>query len=323
MASEVQVTKVTGGYPRHPYRDLAATAEKNALLVENQAETATPKYAYVFLHYDEHWPSYSNDTIEYSTQCGTLISVAATIEARRKNHMNHSSVDLVVMHASDLSTFLKKRLSQLGVKTVQISTPATKGDHRYYTSFEKLRAAQLFQYRRVIFLEMDYMMMRSLDHYFEVFGDIPIAYAAPKMYWVAQTGYTQAGPYLADPTKLHWEKFFKNVMDEHSAWGYPGDNDFTNMRFKKEQPVLPGFLSLLVGEWIPGDGIEQFWGKYYDWTPQRVYEHAYGVHFIADNKPWKQNPSFWTESEYKQLDAVYKKWWDLQRRVCTRTELTL
>ncbi|EJK55738.1 hypothetical protein THAOC_24495 [Thalassiosira oceanica] len=120
-----------------------------------------------------------------------------------------------------------------------------------------------------------------------------VPYAAPKFYWSAQASYSQAGPFYVDPYPKFWKEFFQATLDGGGGQGrrYDGDNDWANAKFSGREPLLPGFYALLVGEFIHGDAIYQYWGKYYGLSSAEIYRMAYGVHFVAGHKPWALQPA--------------------------------
>jgi hypothetical protein len=250
----------------------------------SRSQQQAGKMAYAFLYWQAQWKgkrscfAASNLTQffnqpcidEYSSECGLLVGLNALIEARAKSGKADHKVDLVVMHADTMPLELQKTLTALGVRSVRIQPANTKGagngaDPRYHSSLNKLRAAELFEYDRVIFLEMDFLPLRSLDFLFDMFDDIEVPYAAPRMYWL-QKGESQAGPFIVSPRHIFWQKYFAPVLDV-GTHSYPGDNDWTNEEFSGEEPLLPGFLALLVAEWIPGDRVEGWWGSYFNQSP--------------------------------------------------------
>merc|ERR1712157_420709 len=100
-------------------------------------------------------------------------------------------------------------LKALGVRTINIAFSKQKGQggmERYESSFDKLWVAHLFEYSRVIFLEMDFLPMRSLDYYFNLFSDVAVPYAAPRMYWLSRKSFSQAGPFIVDPRPNFWDE---------------------------------------------------------------------------------------------------------------------
>ena len=69
--------------------------------------------------------------------------------------------------------------------------------------------------------------------------------------------------------------------------------------------------------------LHRYWGAFYNWTAQEVYRNAYGVHFVAEHKPWMWNPAK-VEKTYgarrtpntEPLFQIYATWFDLEKRVC-------
>lgn len=304
---------------------------------------AAPKerYAYAFLYYEPNYHPSKEAVIE---GCQALVAIhalkrvreeaSAASAANNRYYNRELDIDYVIMETSNhvMPNATRRLILDAGVKVVSVSPPSSKGDssgrhwtHRYLESYAKLRCAEMFQYRRVIFLELDYLALKPLDHLFTAFQE-RVPYAAPRMYWVASKGFSQAGPFVVDPYRPFWERYFAGALDRGSSnKRYDGDNDFTNAKFKGEAPLLSGFLALLVSEWIPGhhtDGrlMYGWWGKYFNYTSQEVYDEALGVHFVAEHKPWYRTldyiQQFSHDKAYPQLKAVYEEWWSIRDKVC-------
>ena len=313
-------------------------------------------YAYAFLYYA---PENGHERTT-TAGCELLVAIQALRMARQRDREHRRGVvehvDIVVMELPGPQNALPPAIQTLLATTSDafsttiihpIKAPVTQGTgtqswtRRYQQSFAKLRAAELFHYRRVIFLELDYLSLRSLDHWFLTDGDrttsnsssssstedravLRVPYAAPKFYWSAQKSYSQAGPFYVDPYPKFWQEYFQATLDgDGGGQGrrYDGDNDWTNAQFSGQEPLLHGFYALLVGEFIQGDGIYNYWGQYYGLAAAEIYRMAYGIHFVAGHKPWALQPARDIDNHpedpaYAQLRAVYETWWTVRDQIC-------
>ena len=190
------------------------------------------KFAYTFTYFDSNWTHDRSslgdqEAYDQTSQCGILVAVKLLQDARAREADKYPgiNVDIVVMHSTPLSEFFVDRLKEMNVHIAHVPHAATKGTgDRYGDSFGKLSSARLFQYHRVIFLEIDYVLLRSLDYLFLGSSNILAPYAAPWFYWGRpHDGSTQAGPFVADPTPHFWDTYFAGVMDRDAGGKYPGE----------------------------------------------------------------------------------------------------
>eukprot|EP00928_Gymnodinium_smaydae_P098533 TRINITY_DN9183_c0_g1_i1.p1 TRINITY_DN9183_c0_g1~~TRINITY_DN9183_c0_g1_i1.p1 ORF type:complete len:161 (+),score=14.69 TRINITY_DN9183_c0_g1_i1:523-1005(+) len=160
-----------------------------------------------------------------------------------------------------------------------------------------------------------------MDYLFSSFGDMRIPLAAPRAYWLPQPFLMAGGPLVIDPRHDFWDRYYAPAV-EQNAGVYPGDMDYLNVAFHDEITLLPGFNTMLIGEFMPGDKIFNHWGKYYAEDSSWVLDNAYSVHYIADWKPWK-----WTFKAIKakfpdapkELVTLYGQWYTYQTSVCSKS----
>ena len=253
------------------------------------------RWAYVFL---DIGPEFA---------CPLLVQLAALAST-----LPDPSIEVVVMtHAATLAM-------PAGVRTIRAPAASTVGLHQWRTSYDKLFFSTLLDYERVIFLELDNLILGNLDHLF-TFTPFKTTIAVPRAYWLPQP-FVQTGPVVGDPSAFALDRHFAPVLFGDQKQMHAGDNDFVNQEFGNTVTLLHGFYALLVGEWIRGDGIFGFWGQEFNMTAAEVFAAARLVHFVApQNKPWKT-----TREELRQrhpdspaeLYAAYERWFGLQDRVC-------
>ena len=243
--------------------------------------------------------------------CGILVAASTVIKNGLRNN-----TDLVVVYNQGVPG--KERFQKLGMKLIQVEEAAAKGEWQWKESFLKLRAAQLFDYDRVIYCDADAYPLGSLDNLFDV-APFPVEIAAPRAYWLKQPFVQSGGPMVIDPEKLFFDRDFSEPM-KTSVGEVGGEMDWVNNNFKDKIHVLDGFYALLIGEWCPSGGIYQHWQKFFGKSPEWVMENAVLVHFIADWKPWSLNSSSALHAKcpnsQAQLLQIYEKWWSTKAQVC-------
>lgn len=267
-----------------------------------QQQVSGSKFAYVW---------YLADSDE-NIACAILVAASAvTSNGLRAN------TDLVAIYDGNVPG--KERFEKLGIKLIHVDEAASKGSTATWRdSFLKLRAAQLFQYDRVIYFDVDAFPLASLDNLFDI-AKFPVEIAAPRAYWLSQPFVQSGGPMVIDPRKIFYDRDFSKPMDA-SVGTVGGEMDWVNSQFRDRIDVLDGFYALLIGEWCESDGIYQHWQKQFGKGPDWLLENAAMVHFIATWKPWRIT----TESLLKeqcpksqpQLLQVFQKWWSAKAKVC-------
>eukprot|EP00435_Cladocopium_sp_Y103_P028953 s2161_g7.t1 len=211
-----------------------------------------------------------------------------------------------------------ERFQKMGIKLIQVKDPVSKGKYQWTHSFVKLRTAELFQYQRVIYFDVDAFPLGSMDNLFEI-APFPVELAAPRAYWLKQPQVQSGGPMVIDPRRIFYKRDFSKPM-EGSVGYVAGEMDWVNKHFINTVFMLDGFYALLIGEWCGVDGAYRYWQKHYEESPEWVLQHAVLVHFISDWKPWLlTNEAALKKRCIKpqpQLLQIYQKWWDAKEKYC-------
>jgi hypothetical protein len=206
-----------------------------------------------------------------------------------------------------------QRLYNVRLKPIAVMTPSgptepgtLNAPSTWDTSITKLYAFGLYDYARVLHLDSDITLLKSLDHLFHL-PSTPIA--MPRAYWTEGPP-DQAWPLtsllmLIEPNPLELHKF----MDILSSWQSSSPNhttetqatydmDLINHRFGPSALILPHRnYALLTSEFRRTDhsaylgtlnGPAAGSHSSYTWDAKRAYDEAYLVHF-SDwplPKPW-------------------------------------
>ena len=81
-----------------------------------------------------------------------------------------------------------ERFHKLNIRLVKVREPVTSGKYQWRESFTKLRVAELFDYERVIYFDVDSYLLGTVDFLFDV-ANFPTAIAAPRAYWFSDATY--------------------------------------------------------------------------------------------------------------------------------------
>mmetsp|Transcript_69518 Transcript_69518/g.165796 ORF Transcript_69518/g.165796 Transcript_69518/m.165796 type:complete len:301 (+) Transcript_69518:68-970(+) len=270
-------------------------------LVQSKGAFLQPnKFAYVWYLAD------GDDDIA----CAVLVAASTVRTGLRPN------VDLVAIYNGAVPG--RPRFETLGIKLIRVEEAAAKGEYQWRESFLKLRAAELFQYDRVVYFDVDAFPLGSLDNLFDI-ARFPVEIAAPRAYWLEQPFVQSGGPMVIDPRRLFYSRDFSEPMNA-SVGEVGGEMDWVNAHFRDRMDVLDGFYALLIGEWCGSDGIYKHWQNHFEKSSQWVMENAAMVHFIADWKPWRLTSvsavAAKCPSAQPQLLQVFERWWAAKAKVC-------
>lgn len=173
---------------RRPPQQLASESLLHDSMVEQNLQPVKFAYAWYLADDDE------------DIACAILVSASIVKETAPRHQ-----ADLVVVYNTDIPG--KERFRRMGIKMVQVSAAAAKGESQWKESFLKLRVAELFQYERVIYFDADAFPLGSLENLFDI-AQFPVELAAPRAYWLQQPFVQSGGPMVLDPRKL----FFRSGL---------------------------------------------------------------------------------------------------------------
>ncbi|RDB24359.1 Glucose N-acetyltransferase 1 [Hypsizygus marmoreus] len=161
----------------------------------------------------------------------------------------------------------------------------TMGDRTWSESLTKLHVLGLTDYERVIYLDNDGLVLKNLDHLF----DLPKApLILPCAYWLKETKFA-SNIMVIQPSKNLWV-MVSDYLKTNPPDGF--DMDIINHLFFDNITVLPhrGY-TLLTGEFRSKDPHHRAYlgADNLTWNPHDELAHTYYVHF-SDwplPKPWK------------------------------------
>ncbi len=205
-----------------------------------------------------------------------------------------TEADLVVLHTGGVDCEALAPLEDLGCRLVEVrlldvspefrlahargniheKAPFTKGNkpafHTPNDNFCKLRLWQLTEYRNVVFLDADVIVLRNIDTLFAY----PEFCAAPNVYeTLADFHRLNSGVFTAKPSQRTFDRML-TMLDRPGAFWRRTDQTFLETFFPEWQG-LPIFYNLLQYVWF---NLPDLWR----WRSVRV------VHFQYE-KPWERD----------------------------------
>lgn len=238
----------------------------------------------------ERAPAHPHAYVTLVTNADYALGAKALI---RSIKLTGSAADCVVLHTGGAPEAALQPLRDLGARLVLApllptsdafnaahardalhgAAPFTKGGkppfHTPLDNFAKLRLWQLTEYRSVVFIDADTLMLRSCDALF----DYPEFCAAPNVYESLQDFHRMnSGVFTARPDGATYEAMLA-ALDVPEAFWRRTDQTFLQSFFP-DWHGLPVFCNMLQYVWF---NMPDLW----DWSAIRILHYQY-------EKPWQQ-----------------------------------
>ncbi|CAO3689838.1 unnamed protein product [Rhizopus stolonifer] len=193
--------------------------------------------------------------------------------------------DIVVLVLDEVTLITRKKLEHLGAKIVQVdqikypwqSSSARRKGFNKACRYSKLNLWNLTQYKKVVFLDADTMVVKSIDDLF----DYPQFSAVVDIGGVLNTGV-----FVAEPNKETYEDIMKTY--ENAPSYNKGDQGFLNFYFNQTVNFLPGYYNLM----IKFTHFSTLASSFVTTNTVRV------LHFTSETKPW--NFHFLNQREWRE-----------------------
>jgi len=220
-------------------------------------------------------------------------AMGATALVRSLQRTN-TSAEIVVMHTGGVDAAALAPLGRLGALLLQAellptsaafnerhqrarlhsNAPFTKGNkpafHTPLDNFAKLRLWQLTQYKRVVFIDADAIVIRNIDRLFSY----PEFSAAPNVYESLEDFHRlNSGVFVARPSAETFRAML-SVLDQPDAFWRRTDQTFLQTFFP-DWHGLPIFFNMLQYVWF---NLPELW----DWHSVSVVHYQY-------EKPWERD----------------------------------
>ena len=241
--------------------------------------------------------------------CSSLVNIRALKFARTSK-----CISFVVVHPTGTLTEEAKSYARLQgavlVEVDPISGPPKNADgeeqwlNAYYSNVHtKLRVFQLDMYDRLVYLDSDAIILRSLDHLFCLPS---VALAAPRAFWLPQPAFTSM-LLVIQPKLMQWARIEKHLPPKPGMF----DMDILNLEFVNDILLLPNNYALLNNLWEPSDPVIGKPQAHKFGNLSALFDEAYYVHFCLHGKPWFHALLNTTERPYADAHFwdFYKLWW--------------
>lgn len=232
----------------------------------------------------------------YSHTAGHVSYLCNALMMFESLHRLGSAADRVMLHNQEWkegsNTFagrmLAKAKNEYGVKLIPIKINAVEGQWTWQESFTKLYAFSLVQYKRVLALDSDSVLLQHMDDLFQ--NTPPGKLAATWSYWLSEMKLS-SNLLLLEPSKVDFDRVLAAIA---KRWPNQFDTEIVNQLFGKGAVVIPHRGNHLIsGEFRSGGNHAAYVGEGNEWNATQVLEEARFVHFsdLMSPKPWTaENP---------------------------------
>ncbi|KAA8908200.1 nucleotide-diphospho-sugar transferase, partial [Sphaerosporella brunnea] len=237
-------------------------------------------------------PAPSHAYVFYATE--DTYACSALINAHIIRNVHNSTLPIYLLASPGVSAEALIAINDIGITVVHdVAPPLGEKAAAYYSEvLLKLRAFQLHHVNpalnRIIVLDSDQLVRKSLDHLFEL---PPADVAAPLMYWGGNTGVTTTLMVAALNEQL-WG-IINGALHHMRPDEY--DMDLVNRVLQKRLMILPGRYCTLNSHWESND--TPGWFKGYKTQPnatpkelEELYQQVEVLHYTAMDKPWNVDP---------------------------------
>jgi len=209
------------------------------------------------------------------------------------------AADLVVLHLR-VSPYLLATMREMGAVT-RPAPPAIQARGYHKHSLAKLGVFGLDEYERVVYMDADAMLLRSLDFLFTFPLEGPVAAAAA--YWLPQP-FWSTHLLVIEPSVDLWRRVIRRAGAASASPLY--DMDIVNVELGGEIQTLPAGITCLDSEWE-------------DTRRPGFFPDAAGcfstvslVHFAALGKPWSYSVTRGRRLRphaYAAFHELRGRWW--------------
>lgn len=256
---------------------------------------------------------------QYATHVPYLCNAVMMFESL---HRLGSAADRVLLYNQDweegsktyAGRLLSKAKNDFHVKLVPVKVSSAKGDWTWQESFTKLYAFSQIQYKRILALDSDSVLLQHMD---DLFQAPPAKLSATIAYWLNDIKLS-SNVLLLEPSQVEFDRIMgaigKRANNEY-------DTEIVNKLFGGEASLIPHRTNnLITGEFRSGGNHTAYLGDDSQWNATAVLEEARFVHFsdLSSPKPWtSENPEdvkntvvpCWKHPDHEKEDCTARVAW--------------
>ncbi len=283
-------------------------------MVQGAAATANrKKFAYVF---------YTSNSYYF---CPALINVYRLVHDVK---IDLKETDIVILTTDDWKIGLDmctRKCFGANLKIIRVP-PAPKGlgvNSKYEQCYVRFEALKLYQYKRVIILDSDGLVLKNMDHLFhlDLEGN---SIAASLAYWLPQRPWLTSILLVLEPSKSISDLVHTYLNKENLTYvakyasGNTYDMDILNFLFLRENrtKILPRYYALLDDYFKDPSHAPEL-----DLTYYVHYSFRKPFYYVA-SKDWSTDPEK-SPSNSSAFLFLFDTFWTLQSKVCSKQNWTI
>lgn len=260
-------------------------------IIENSDLLRGPKFAYVF----------------YITNSNYACSAA--INAKKLKGLISPSISIVfmILDSFKLPKYVESLADELDlkIKPVPWLRPPNDSAPWYNDCMTKLNVFGLEEYDRIIYLDADTLIFKSMDLLFHL-PSYP--FVAPRCGWFEHLVVTSALMVIEPSRKLLQDRIISNYYDENGYVKYLShyDMDVIHREFAGDAFLLPYYFGILDKWWENINQQISFIDRFANLT--ELATTVYSVHFSA-GKPWEFNSADY-RTRWPEAHPFFFQIWD-------------
>ncbi|PYI23227.1 nucleotide-diphospho-sugar transferase [Aspergillus violaceofuscus CBS 115571] len=251
--------------------------------------------------------------VQYATDTDYLCNAVMLFESLERLRSLPERVLLFPSHF-DLKSesvegrLLRKARAEYRVRLMPIEVQTRPADDSYIAtwtdSYTKLLVFNRTEYKRVISLDSDAILLQRLD---DLFLWPPSPVAMPRAYWLdTQTRQLTSALILLQPSRLEFGRIWEQIQ---AAGPAVYDMEILNQLYRDSAVVLPHrSYILLTGEFRARNHSNYLGSPEATWDPDLALQEAKYLHFSdwPVPKPWRKSPARVIQQEQPTCDTDQK-----------------
>lgn len=243
----------------------------------------------------------------YATNTSYATAALVTLHSL-KNLTTRDDLDFILLHTG-LPQYLLTSIQSIGAVPIKVNRiDHTDNMNQFFKDcLIKLKVFQLMHYERVVYLDVDSVLLKNLDGLFTL--PFPESLAAPRAYWLQQP-WASSMLMVVKPSLALWDRITPYIRIA-SQKRYL-DMEIINYAFKDDICFLPQEMTILNSEWEDRNQSFRFGDS------QQTLNSVCMIHFTGLGKPWYFHPKWIRHlrpEAYPIFYNLWQTWWSIREEI--------